>query len=130
MCQLRAALGERSAPPASLAGRQVASRRGSSSRSAGQYLWRAVDSDGNVSTSSCRAGRARARPGAFSRKLLTKTGRVPQVVVTDARASCDATHREVMFSAMKGFRRVGTAQRFRSAFFGISRHFRPVRATS
>jgi putative transposase len=74
------------------------------------------------------------------------------VVVTDKLRSYGAAHREVMPSvehrshkglnnraenshqptrqrerAMKGFRSVGAAQRFLSAFSGISPHFRPHR---
>ncbi|MGW8882804.1 DDE-type integrase/transposase/recombinase, partial [Streptomyces mirabilis] len=77
---------------------------------------------------------------------------VPRVVVTDKLRSYSAAHREVMPSvehrshkglnnraenshqptrqrerAMKGFRSAGGAQRFLSAFSGISPHFRPRR---
>jgi putative transposase len=77
---------------------------------------------------------------------------VPRVIVTDKLRSYGAAHREVMRSvehrshkglnnraenshqptrqrerAMKGFRSVGAAQRFLSAFSGISPHFRPRR---
>ncbi|MEW2490406.1 DDE-type integrase/transposase/recombinase, partial [Streptomyces sp. NPDC048411] len=88
----------------------------------------------------------------FFRKLLKKTGTVPRVLVTDKLRSYGAAHREVMPSvehrshkglnnraenshqptrqrerAMKGFRSAGAAQRFLSAFSGISPHFRPRR---
>ncbi|MFE7245915.1 DDE-type integrase/transposase/recombinase, partial [Streptomyces sp. NPDC057580] len=88
----------------------------------------------------------------FFRRLMTTTGGVPRVVVTDKLRSYGAAHREVMPSvehrshkglnnraessrqptrqrqrAMKGFRSVGGAQRFLSAFSGISPHFRPRR---
>ena len=77
---------------------------------------------------------------------------MPRVIVTDKLRSYGAAHREVMPSvehrshkglnnraenshqptrqrerAMKGFRSVGGAQRFLSAFSGISPHFRPRR---
>lgn len=87
----------------------------------------------------------------FFRRLLTKTGGVPRVIVTDKLRSYGAAHREVMPSvehrshglnnraenshqptrqrerAMKCFRSVGAAQRFLSAFSGISPHFGPRR---
>jgi putative transposase len=78
-----------------------------------------------------------------------ETGSVPRVLVTDKLRSYGAAHRKVMPSvehrshkglnnraenshqptrqrerAMKGFRSVGGAQRFLSAFSGISPHFR------
>jgi putative transposase len=79
-------------------------------------------------------------------------GTVPRVIVTDKLRSYGAAHHEVMpfvehrahkglnnraenshqptrqrERAMKGFRSVGGAQRFLSAFSGISPHFRPRR---
>ncbi|MFJ6687056.1 transposase [Streptomyces werraensis] len=86
------------------------------------------------------------------RRLVKKTQAVPRVMVTDKLRSYGAAHREVMPSvehrshkglnnraenshqptrqrerAMKGFRSLGAAQRFLSAFSGISPHFRPQR---
>jgi putative transposase len=86
----------------------------------------------------------------FFRRLLKRTGAVPRVIVTDKLRSYSAAHREVIPSvehrqskylnnraenshqptrqrgrAMKGFRGTGAAQRFLSAFSGISPHFRP-----
>ncbi len=83
---------------------------------------------------------------------MKKTRAVPRVIGTDKLRSYGAAHREVMPSvehrshkglnnraenshqptrqrerAMKGFRSVGAAQRFLSAFSGISPHFRPHR---
>jgi putative transposase len=83
---------------------------------------------------------------------LKKARSVPRVVVTDKLRSYSAAHREVMPSvehrshkglnnraenshqptrqrerAMKGFRSTGGAQRFLSAFSGISPRFRPHR---
>jgi putative transposase len=88
----------------------------------------------------------------FYRRLMTKTGAVPRVIVTDKLRSYGAAHREIMPSvehrshkglnnraenshqptrqrerAMKGFRSMGAAQRFLFAFSGISPHFRPRR---
>ncbi|WP_329468387.1 IS6 family transposase [Streptomyces sp. NBC_01431] len=117
-----------------------------------KYLWRAVDQDGNVLDILVQSRRDTAAARRFFRTLLTKTGGVPRVIVTDKLRSYGAAHREVMPSvehrshkglnnraenshqptrqrerAMKGFRSVGTAQRFLSAFSGISPHFRPRR---
>ena len=83
---------------------------------------------------------------------MKKTGAVPRVVVTDKLRSYGAAHREVMACvehrshkglnnraenshqptrqrerAMKDLRSVGGAQRFLSAFSGISPHSRPRR---
>ncbi|WP_406349611.1 IS6 family transposase [Streptomyces sp. NBC_00144] len=116
-----------------------------------KYLWRAVDQDGNVLDILVQSRRDAAAARRFFRRLLTKTGGVPRVIVTDKLRSYGAAHREVMPSvehrshglniraenshqptrqrerAMKGFRSVGAAQRFLSAFSGISPHFRPRR---
>ncbi|MFI6063539.1 IS6 family transposase [Streptomyces sp. NPDC051286] len=117
-----------------------------------KYLWRAVDQDGNVLDILVQSRRDTAAARRFFRTLLTKTGGVPRVIVTDKLRSYGAAHRKVMPSvehrshkglnnraenshqptrqrerAMKGFRSVGAAQRFLSAFSGISPHFRPRR---
>ncbi|MFI2511297.1 IS6 family transposase [Streptomyces sp. NPDC018972] len=117
-----------------------------------QYLWRAVDQDGNVLDILVQNRRDKAAAKRFVRRLLTKTRTVPRVIVTDKLRSYGAAHREIMPSvehrqskylnnraenshqptrqrerAMKGFRSVGAAQRFLSAFSGISPHFRPRR---
>ncbi|MDQ1042261.1 putative transposase [Streptomyces sp. V4I2] len=116
------------------------------------YLWRAVDQDGMVLNILVQNRRDPAAARRFFRRLLKNTGAVPRVVVTDKLRSYGAAHREVMPSvehrshkglnnraenshqptrqrerAMKGFRGVGAAQRFLSAFSGISPHFRPSR---
>ncbi|MGW1902006.1 IS6 family transposase [Streptomyces hirsutus] len=116
------------------------------------YLWRAVDQDGNVLDILVQNRRDTAAARRFFRCLLKTTRAVPRVVVTDRLRSYGAAHREVMPSvkhrshkglnnraenshqptrqrerAMKGFRSVGGAQRFLSAFGGISPHFRPHR---
>ena len=88
----------------------------------------------------------------FFRRLLKELQCVPRVVVTDKLRSYGAAHRQVMPSvehrqsrylnnraenshqstrqrerAMKSFTSPGHAQRFLSAFSGISPHFRPRR---
>ena len=117
-----------------------------------KYLWRAVDQDGNVLDILVQNRRDKAAARRFLRRLLEKTGAVPRVVVTDKLRSYGAARREVMpcvehrqskylnnraenshqptrqrERAMKGFRSIGGAQRFLSAFSGISPHFRPRR---
>jgi putative transposase len=91
----------------------------------------------------------RLPPGSF-RQLLRGLRYVPRVLVTDKLASYGVAHRRLIPSvehrrskylnnraenshqptrtrerAMKRFRSVGGAQRFLSAFSGISPHFRP-----
>jgi putative transposase len=115
-----------------------------------QYLWRAVDQDGVDILVQNRRDKTAARR--FFRRLLKRTGVVPRVILTDNLRSYGAAHREVMPSvehrshkglnnraenshqptrqrerAMKGFRSVCGAQRFLSAFSGLSPHFRPHR---
>ena len=117
-----------------------------------KYLWRAVDQDGNVLDILVQNRRDKAAARRFFRRLMKKTHAVPRVIVTDKLRSYGAAHREVMPSvehrqskylhnraenshqptrqrerAMKGFRSAGGAQRFLSAFSGISPHFRPRR---
>jgi putative transposase len=117
-----------------------------------RYLWRAVDDDGNVLDVLVQNRRDTAAARRFFRRLMKKTHMVPRVVVTDKLRSYGAAHRMVMPSvehrshkglnnraenshqptlqrerAMKGFRSTGGAQRFLSAFSGISPHFRPRR---
>jgi putative transposase len=117
-----------------------------------QYLWRAVDQDGNVLDILVQNRRDKAAARRFFRRLMKRTGAVPRVIVTDKLRSYGAAHREVMpcvehrqskylnnraenshqptrqrERAMKGCRSVGGAQRFLSAVSGISPHFRPRR---
>jgi putative transposase len=117
-----------------------------------KYLWRAVDQDGMVLDILVQNQRNKAAARRFFRRLMKKTRTVPRVIVTDKLRSYSAAHREVMpcvehrchkglnnraenshqptrqrERAMKGFRSVGGAQRFLSAFSGISPHFRPHR---
>ncbi|MFD8744225.1 IS6 family transposase [Streptomyces sp. NPDC059616] len=120
-----------------------------------KYLWRAVDTDGTVLDILVQNRRDRAAARRFFRRLLKTTRSVPRVIVTDRLRSYGAAHREVMPSdehrshkglnnraenihqptrqrerAMKGFRGVGGAQRFLSAFSGIPPHFRPRHLTT
>ena len=116
------------------------------------YLWRAVDQHGNVLdilVTSRRDTRAATR---FFRKLLKGLEYVPRVLVTDKLRSYGAARHRVLRSvehrqskylnnraenshqptrqrerAMKTFTSARHAQRFLSAFSGISPHFRPRR---
>jgi putative transposase len=116
------------------------------------YLWRAVDQDGvvlDILVTSHRDAKAATR---FFRKLLRRLRSVPRVLVTDKLASYGVAHRRLIPSvehrrskylnnraenshqptrqrerAMKRFHSAGGAQRFLSAFSGISPHFRTHR---
>ncbi|WP_331763825.1 IS6 family transposase (plasmid) [Streptomyces hirsutus] len=117
-----------------------------------QYLWRAVDQHRNVLDILVQPKRDTRAAVRFFRRLLKGLECVPRVVVTDRLRSYGAAHRQVMprvehrtskylnnraenshqptrqrERAMKGFRSAGRAQRFLSAFSGISPHFRPRR---
>ena len=117
-----------------------------------QYLWRAVDQDGNVLDVLVQPRRDAKAAKRFFRKLLKRQCVSPRVLVTDKLGSYQVAHREVMPSvehrqskylnnraenshqptrqrerAMKGFRTPGGAQRFLSVFGVISPHFRPRR---
>ena len=109
------------------------------------YLWRAVDQDGTVLdilVTSRRDAKAATR---FFRKLLTGLEYAPRVLVTDKLASYGVAHRRLIPGvehrqskylnnraenshqptrarerAMKRFTSAGHAQRFLSAFSGIS----------
>jgi putative transposase len=116
------------------------------------YLWRAVDQDGNVLDVLVQSRRNATAAKKFFRKLLKGLRYVPRVLVTDKLASYGPARRELMGSvthrqskylnnraenshqptrqrerAMKRFKSAGHAQRFLSAFSGISPHFRPRR---
>jgi putative transposase len=117
-----------------------------------RYLWRAVDQHGNVLDILVTSRRDAQAATRFLRKLLTRQQCVPRVLVTDKLASYGVAHRRLMRSvehrrskylnnraenshqptraqerAMKKFASSGHAQRFLSAFSGISPHFRPGR---
>ncbi|MET7979495.1 IS6 family transposase [Streptomyces mirabilis] len=115
-----------------------------------QYLWRAVDQYGDVLDVLVQSKRDAKAAKRFMAKLMKKQCRVPRVLVTDKLRSYGVAHRELMPSvehrchkglnnraenshqttrqrerAMRYFRSPGAAQRFLSAFSGISPHFRP-----
>src|ERR671916_46892 len=116
------------------------------------YLWRAVDQDGNVLDILVTSRRDATAAPKFFRKLLTRWQTVPRVLVTDKLASYGVARRGLMTGvehrrskylnnraenshqptrqrerAMKRFASARHAQRFLSAFSGISPHFRPRR---
>jgi putative transposase len=117
-----------------------------------RYLWRAVDQHGNVLDILVQSRRNAVAAKKFFRRLLEGLRYVPRVIVTDKLASYRVAHRELMPSvqhrrskylnnraanshqptrqrerAMKRFKSIRHAQRFLSAFSGISPHFRPRR---
>jgi len=112
------------------------------------YLWRAVDQHGNVFDVLVQSRRNAKAAKRFFRKLLTGLRYMARVLVTDKLASYGVAHRELMASvthrqsrylnnraenshqptrqrerAMKRFKSAWHAQRFLSAFSGISAHF-------
>ena len=116
------------------------------------YLWRAVDQHGSVLDILVTSRRDAKGATRFFRKLLKGLEYVPRVLITDKLASYGAARRRVLRSvehrqskylhtraenspqptrarerAMKKFTSAGHAQRFLSAFSGISPHFRPGR---
>ncbi len=115
------------------------------------YLWRAVDQHGNVLDVLVQPAETRWPPSGSS-GLLEGLRYAPRVLVTDRLASYQVAHRELVPSvahrrskylnsraenshqptrqrerAMKRFKSARHAQRFLSAFSGISPHFRPRR---
>ena len=65
-----------------------------------QYLWRAVDQDGEVIDILLQSRRNRHAAARFSRKLLKRSGRVPHRLVTDRLGSYRAAHRIIMPSVV------------------------------
>ncbi len=61
-----------------------------------QYLWRAVDQDGNVLDILVQRRRATRAAVKFLRKLLKGLAFVPRVLITDKRASYGAAKRDVL----------------------------------
>jgi len=117
-----------------------------------RYLWRAVDQHGDVLDIVVQSRRNAMAATKFFRRLLTGLRYGPRVMVTDKLASYQVAHRELMASvthrrskylnnraenshqptrqgepAMKRFTSIRHAQRFLTAFSGISPHFRPRR---
>ena len=113
-----------------------------------RYLWRAVDQPGNVLDVLVQSRRNAAAASRVFRKLHKGLRYVPRVLVTDKLGSDQVAHRALMSSvehrgsrylnraenfhqrtrqrerAMKRFTSSRHAQRFLSAFSGISAHFR------
>ncbi|MFF8916232.1 IS6 family transposase [Streptomyces sp. NPDC015032] len=115
-----------------------------------QYLWRAVDQDGNVLDVLVQSKRDAKAAKRFLAKPMKKQCRAPRVLVTDKCRSYGPAHQHLMSSvehrshkglnnraenshqparqrerAMKGFRSPRSAQKFLAAFSEISPHFRP-----
>jgi len=65
-----------------------------------QYLWRAVDQDGEVIDILLQPRRDRHAAARFLRKLLKRSGRVPHRLVTDRLGSYRAAHRVIMPSVV------------------------------
>ena len=65
-----------------------------------QYLWRAVDHDGDVIDILMQPRRDRAAAEYFFRKLLKGQGRTPRRMITDKLRSYAAAHRRVMPSVV------------------------------
>ena len=111
-----------------------------------------MDQHGNVLDVLVQSRRNAVAAKKFFRKLLKGLRYVPRVIVTDKLASYEVAHREILHSvqhrrskylnnraenshqptrarerAMKRFKSMRHAQRFLSAFGGISAHFRPRR---
>ena len=117
-----------------------------------QYLWRAVDQDGNVLDILVQSRRNKQAAKKFFRKLLRGLRYVPRVLITDKLASYSAAQREILPSVehrchkglnnraenshqptrererrMRRFKSPGHAQRFLAAYGPIASHFRPRR---
>ncbi len=65
-----------------------------------QYLWRAVDQDGDVMDILVQSRRDRPAAARFFRKLLKRQGRGPLRLITDKLRSYAAAHRTVMPSVV------------------------------
>jgi len=114
------------------------------------YLWRAVDSEGNVLDVLLQRHRDTKAAKRFLRKLLKKQGFVPRVIVTDKLQSYEAAKKQVLKNVehrqhkglnnraenshqptrvrerrMRKFKSPGQAQRFLSAFGPIRDHLHP-----
>src|SRR5215203_4988442 len=117
-----------------------------------QYLWRAVDQDGNVLDILVQPKRDRFAAIRFFRKLLRATGRQPRVIITDKLRSYGAAKRVVMPGVahrqhrylnnraenshqptrererrMRRFKSALHAQRFVEVHGIVASHFRPRR---
>src|SRR5713226_78697 len=117
-----------------------------------QYLWRAVDQDGEVLDILVQPRRSRQAAKKFFRKLLKGLQYIPRAIITDKLRSYPAAMAEFMPSVehqqqgrlnnraenshqptrererrMRGFKSSGHAQRFLSVFGVIASFFRPGR---
>jgi putative transposase len=117
-----------------------------------QYLWRAVDQDGEVLDILVQPRRNKCAAKKFFRKLLKHLRYVPRVIITDQLGSYAAAKKEILPSVeqrrdrwlnnraensheptrererrMRGFKSPGHAQRFLSVFGVITSFFRPGR---
>ena len=114
------------------------------------YLWRAVDSEGNVLDILMQQHRDTKAAKRFFRKLLKQQGFVPRVIVSDKLKSDEAAQKQMLKSVehrqhkglnnraenshqptrmrerrMRKFKSPGQAQRFLSACGPIRDHFHP-----
>jgi putative transposase len=117
-----------------------------------QYLWRAVDQDGNVLDILVQRQRDKHAAKKFFRKLLKGLTYVPRVIMTDQLKSYGAAKREILPGVehrqhrylnnraenshqpsrqrertMRRFKSAGHVQRFLSTHGPILSHFRPRR---
>ncbi len=69
-----------------------------------QFLWRAVDEDGDVLDILVQSRRNRQAAKRFFRKLLNRQGREPRRLITDKLRSYSAAHRTVMPSVLHSTR--------------------------
>ena len=117
-----------------------------------QYLWRAVDQDGQVLDILVQRRRDKHAAKKFFRKLLKGCRYVPQVIITDRLKSYGAAKREILPGVehrqhrylnnraenshqptrqrerhMRGFKSPGHAQRFLSVYGPMAQYFRPRR---
>jgi len=69
-----------------------------------QYLWRAVDEDGDVLDILVQSRRNKRAAQRFFRKLLKRQGREPRRLITDKLRSYSAAHRTVMPSVVHSTR--------------------------
>jgi putative transposase len=117
-----------------------------------QYLWRAVDQDGNVLAILVQSHRYKKAAQRFFRKLLKGLHYVPRVIITDKLKNYGAAKREILSGVehrqhkglnnraenshqptrlrekkMRKCTSAKHAQRFLSAFGPISQHFQPRR---
>ena len=65
-----------------------------------QYLWRAVDEDGDVLDILVQSRRNKRAAQRFFRKLLRRQGCAPRRLITDKLRSYSAAHRTVMPSVV------------------------------